>query len=254
MAVALLAAPLLLVAALALPAAPAEAAFPGDNGRIAFDRDSVDVDDDGDIYSIKPDGTGQAPIFAGPLDDDKPAYSPNGKKVAFSSDGNTATNPEGDPEIYTINTDGTGLTNVTDNADAFEFEPNWSSTNKIVFERLDFIDFSSDIYTINSDGTGLTNVTNSDRDEFSPNFSPEGSKIAYASSPPGFEGENEIFTINSDGSGAPNQVTETNGQVGDPDGSNDDNTEPAFSPDGRRSRTRATWRAELTKTLTTSTS
>jgi Tol biopolymer transport system component len=46
--------------------------------------------------------------------DESPAFSPDGKKVAYSSLGKQASNPEGDLEIYRVNTfNGSGKKNLT---------------------------------------------------------------------------------------------------------------------------------------------
>ena len=44
--------------------------------------------------------------------------------IAFQTNRITATNPEGDFEIYTMRTDGTGVTNLT-NDPAGDFTPDW---------------------------------------------------------------------------------------------------------------------------------
>lgn len=55
--------------------APAEAAFPGQNGKIAFARD-------GDIWTVNPDGTGRIRITTNPARDFSPRWSPDGKQIA----------------------------------------------------------------------------------------------------------------------------------------------------------------------------
>lgn len=65
------------------------------------------------------------------MDDYSAAWSPNGKKIAFSSfDGN-------DFEIYKMNTDGTGQVRLTDNSTS-DGVPDWSPNgSKLVFVRHD---------------------------------------------------------------------------------------------------------------------
>ena len=53
---------------------PAEAAFPGQNGKIAFSKDQ--------LYTVNPDGTGQTTLVNAYRSDD-PAWSPDGTQVAF---------------------------------------------------------------------------------------------------------------------------------------------------------------------------
>ena len=48
-------------------------------------------------------------MWAGQLDDSGPAWSPDGKKIVFTS------NRDGNSEIYVMNADGSGQTNLTRN-------------------------------------------------------------------------------------------------------------------------------------------
>lgn len=55
-----------------------------------------------DIYVMNADGSAEARLTTHPAHDGKPAWSPDGKQIAFESD------RDGQPEIYIINADGTG--------------------------------------------------------------------------------------------------------------------------------------------------
>ena len=65
-----------LLAVLTFFAAPAQGAFPGQNGRIAFisGRDEVN----GDLYTVNPDGSGIARLTNTPQQEWTPNWSPNG--------------------------------------------------------------------------------------------------------------------------------------------------------------------------------
>jgi TolB protein len=65
------------------------------------------------------DGTGLVNLTNNPADDVWPAWSPDGKKIAFQS------NRDGNLEIYVMNADGTGPLNVTNNP-ARDESPAWS--------------------------------------------------------------------------------------------------------------------------------
>lgn len=67
------------LAAVSIGTGPADAAFPGGNGRIAFAPASSD-----DIVSVNTDGTGRRLLIAY---EDSPTYPPDGKKIAFGSGG-----------------------------------------------------------------------------------------------------------------------------------------------------------------------
>jgi len=77
------------------------------------------IEGDDEIYRMNAlDGTRKVNLSnngAG-LTDRSPVYSPDGSKVAYESYGIQTSNPEGDREIYSMNTvDGTGKKNLTHN-------------------------------------------------------------------------------------------------------------------------------------------
>lgn len=91
-----------------------------------------------------------------------------------------ASNRDGDYDLYTINPDGTGLTQVFDTPDN-EVEPSWSPDGSQIVFASD-ADGDYDLYTINSDGTGLTGpLTANTANDREPAWSPNDTWIAYAS-------------------------------------------------------------------------
>ncbi len=133
-------------------------------------------------------------------------------KIIFSSmrDGNS--------EIYTSNTDGTGLIRLTSNS-RYDADPSYSSDgSKIVYHVIG--SNCDEIFVMNADGTGSVNLTSDPNAcENDPEFSPDGSKIVYSSE----EGPGrQIFVMNSDGTNK-TQLTNTS-----------NNVEPTYSPDGTK--------------------
>jgi Tol biopolymer transport system component len=66
-------------------------------------------------------------------------------------------------DIYMMNSDGTGQTNLTSTRTIIEDEPTWSPDGKqIAFTRGDVGDVyvDQDIYVMNADGTGRTRLAN----------------------------------------------------------------------------------------------
>src|ERR671911_2392743 len=105
-----------------LYAQPAEANFPGKPGKIAFSEyDGNDLE----IYTINPNGGGKKQLTDNSTNDIEPAYSPNGKKIAYS--GRDA--PNGDYELYTINAGGGGKKQLTDNT-TDDYDPSYSPSGK----------------------------------------------------------------------------------------------------------------------------
>ena len=80
--------------------------------------------------------------------------------------------------------------------------------------------WNGDIYVVNADGTGRTRLTRDPAEEFSPSWSPDGTRVAFSR----FTGSRfQIFVMNADGTGA-SQLT-----FGDAAA-----TDAAWSPDGTR--------------------
>jgi TolB protein len=220
----MIAAAVLVACAVALLAVSkkAEATFPGKNGRIAYNGLGV-------IYTINPDGSGKAKVTNTRVSGDPIDYSPDGKKITYMSyegfnDG-SPTGPQKDAEIYTINVDGTGKTNVTRNK-GYDVASSFSPDGKrIAYTHFDGHD--DEIYTINTDGTGKFRVTDNGTNDFDPSYSPGGKKIVFSgeyrklSRPWTYTAE--IYTIGVHGD---NRVRLTNNSAYD--------TSPDYSPDGQR--------------------
>src|SRR5918994_298619 len=69
-----------------------------------------------EIFKMNPDGTGLRQLTTNNANDFSPTLSPDGKKVAYTSNGSQTSNPEGDGEIYLMNAlDGTGKKNLSNN-------------------------------------------------------------------------------------------------------------------------------------------
>ena len=180
---------------LALAVSPAHAAFPGGNGKIAFQSNR---DGNFEIYAMNADGTSQTRLTTNTSSDIDPSWSADGTKIAF------ATNRDGNFEIYTMNANGTGATRLTTNS-VTDSQPTWSPDGtKIAFDTLR--DGNFEIYVVNADGTGATRLTNNAASDSQPAWSPDGTKIAFKSNR---DGDDEIFRMNADGTGQTNLTNNT---------------------------------------------
>ncbi len=136
----------------------------------------------------------------------------NGKIVFHSN------RSSGNYEIYTMNLDGSGVTNLTNNPSG-ESNANWSPDGtQIVFTS--FRDGNGEIYIMDADGSNQTRITNNPASDSSAAFSPDGTEIVFVSNR---DGNDEIYTMNSNGS---NQTRITNNGGAD--------VNPAWSPDGTK--------------------
>jgi Tol biopolymer transport system component len=85
----------------------------------------------------------------------------------------------GNWEIYVMNADGSGQTNLT-NHSADDVDPSWSPDgSRIVFTS--WRNGNAEIYVMNADGSGQTNLTNDPANDMAADWSPDGSKIVFQS-------------------------------------------------------------------------
>ncbi len=161
---------------------PAQAAFPGQNGKIAFARS-------GDVYLARADGTNSQNITADYGDQANPAVSPDGTRIAY----------EYGSGIWVMNSDGSARRELTDGSAWTDKDPAWSSDGTgIAFAR------AGDIWAMNADGSAQRNLTRTpNNQEFDPAYSPTAERIAYTRTgcqvPNG--GGTCVYAMNSDGSG-----------------------------------------------------
>ncbi len=182
-------------------------------GGIAFvsTRDSG-FDDIHDIYVMNADGSGATNLSDNSADDFGPAWSPDGSKIAFTS------NRNGGYDIYVMSADGSGVVRLTDDP-AYDRSPAWSPDGtKIAF--ISDSDGNDNIYVMSADGSGLVGLTDDPAYDRSPAWSSDGTKIAFDSMRDGYD---NIYVMNADGTGV---VHLTDGPAYD--------RSPAWSPDGTK--------------------
>jgi TolB protein len=153
-----------------------------------------------------------------------PQISPDGKRIVFAGNRDNAA------EIYTINFDGSDLRRLTVNQE-IEIAPTWTpDAIQIVFEITDEDRIESDIWIMDAEnGRNQKNLTSSVGYDTRAAVSPDGKQIAFASNridtakSLSAKRNFNIYLMNIDGT---NQRRLTDYPYVE--------TEPAWSPDGKR--------------------
>jgi Tol biopolymer transport system component len=126
----------------------------GGNGgepQIAFVRFPGFSPERADVYVMNADGSGQRRLTRNSADDAEPAWSPDGRSIAFESD------RDGNFDVYLMNADGRELRKLTRNP-AAGAEPGWSPDGRsIVFDSKR--EGNSEIYVMEADGSGPRRLT-----------------------------------------------------------------------------------------------
>ena len=130
------------------------------------------------------------------------SWHPNGQKLAVAGPVDASCNG---PNVWTVNSDGTDMTDVTFGDAGPELDPDWAPDgSKIVFEENGDCGSVNPLATINPDGSQKTPITGPPppTDGFSPVWSPDRARIIYARS-------SGLWVVNADGTGATNLTAAT---------------------------------------------
>ncbi|HEX8734786.1 MAG TPA: DUF5050 domain-containing protein [Pyrinomonadaceae bacterium] len=180
-----------------------------------YDIDQKAMKMKADIFTVRADGSDLKKITG---DERNEFYSSWAKGIIAFGAGAAGSR---ESEIYTVNWDGSNLTQVTKNAGR-NATPDLSPDAR----RIAFISNRDgekmQIYTMNADGSNVTRLTKDATVAFyNPQWSRDGKRIVYYSEKG--DKKDQIWVMNADGS---NQTLLTN-NIGH-------NIFPAFSPDGKR--------------------
>jgi TolB protein len=204
------------------PAAAPLLAKAGINPTIAY---TAEIDGNTDIYVLRKGKPVR--ITRHPAADEWPAWSPDGRKIAFQS------KRDGNMEIYVADADGSNQKRLTQN-DGFDGYCVWSPDGSSIAFQRDSGEFgyTPKIYVMDADG-GNVQVLIADPNPGQPAWSPDGRRIAFSGHEgPAFFTEDdlpikefgtEIYVVNVNGS---NLTRLTRDHF--------ENMFPTWSPDGKK--------------------
>jgi Tol biopolymer transport system component len=141
----------------------------------------------GDVYVMRADGSAQRRLTRSRANDFAPAGSPDGGRIAFTSD------RDGRFEVYVMNVDGSAQRRLTSKrANAF---PAWSPDGR----KIAFVsdrDGNLELYVMNANGSEQRRLTRNPGVDGSPAWSPNGQSIACGCER---DGNFDIYVIAADG-------------------------------------------------------
>jgi len=141
-----------------------------------------------------------------------PAWSPDGKKIAFTS------YLKRNPDLYLVDTDGKNLHRFS-SYPGLNVSPSWSPDGKQITLMMG-MEGKSDIYLIDANGNNPKKLTKGHGNEASPRWSPDGQSVTFVSDR---SGTPQIYIMARDGSNVRRLTYEGNY-----------NTNPSWSPKGDR--------------------
>jgi TolB protein len=161
-----------------------------------------------DVYTVQANGRGLARLTRDPSIDIAPAWSPDGRQLAFVSD------RSGSPQVYVMDADGANLRRLTFQG-SYNSHPAWSPDGRwIAYESR--VGGQFDIWLIDPEGVTNLPLVEHPRSDESPSWAPNGRQLAFSSSR---RGRFDVYVVDVTGENL-RRITQGIG----------DSTSPAWGP------------------------
>jgi len=187
--------------AVLLAATPAQAAFPGVPGPIAYSHTSFDeFEDSGGILSHGPHKRDAPRRLTENPKDSSPSYSANGQLIVFSS--NRDPGEARGSHIYVMNRFGNGVRQLT-SGEFFDSNPSFSPDGRlVVFDRGGLQGRQTQIFSVAVAGGAVHQISAGSSSDYDPTFTPNGRGIVFVSDrrSSGRTDRSNIFSMRPNGS------------------------------------------------------
>jgi dipeptidyl aminopeptidase/acylaminoacyl peptidase len=130
---------------------------------------------DPDIYALRP-GSPPKSLVQSTFADQRPHYSPDGRRIAFESD-----RADDTLEIWLVDADGSSPTRLTRGPGRWQAYPRWSPDGRSIAFESQADDGRIDVWTMGVDGSGLRQLTHDPADERYPSWSRDGRYVYFTS-------------------------------------------------------------------------
>ena len=187
------------------PAAGVTEGRGGSHERIMFVELNADFTDT-NIADIRTDGSHRRLLTSTAGSDLSPEYSPDGRRIAFTSGRSAPPGTEDDAafsETYVMNAGGSHVRRITTNVDLLDIAPSWSPDGRylVLGRGAGAAHGATDLWIIDlSTGTERQLTDSPDTDEGSPDWSGDGRRIVFhgdLAEP----GNYDVYSIRPDGTG-----------------------------------------------------